>query len=122
MPGEFKQSIMRGNAVDPAVTIVIGIAFGTIVTSLVSGIIMLPVGLLLKDVDFADHFIVLQEGEPAGPYAPLDEAKAAGAVTINYGVFITTVIIFFIIIIAFAIFLLAQCLDRVRRQTGSRRW
>ncbi|RLC92886.1 MAG: large conductance mechanosensitive channel protein MscL [Chloroflexi bacterium] len=120
MPGEFKQSIMRSNAVDLAVTIVIGIAFGTIVTSLVSGIIMLPVGLLWKDVGFADHFIVLQEGEPAGPYAPLDEAKAAGAVTINYGVFITTVIIF--IIIAFAIFLLAQCLDRVRRQTGSRRW
>jgi large conductance mechanosensitive channel len=116
---EFKEFIMRGNVVDLAIGIVIGAAFGAIVTSLVSDVVMPPIGLLLKDVDFANLFGVLEDGTPPGPYGSLADAKAAGAVTINYGVFIMTIISF--IIIAFAIFLLVRYINRARREFESQK-
>jgi len=100
---EFKEFAMRGNVVDIAVGIIIGAAFGTIVSSLVSDIIMPPIGLLLGKVDFTNLFVVLKEGTVPGPYNALTEAQVAGAVTLNYGLFINTIISF--IIITFAVFL-----------------
>ena len=112
---EFKEFIMRGNVIDMAVGIIIGAAFGTIVKSLVSDIIMPPIGLLLGNVDFANLFAVLKEGTTAvGPYTSLADAQAAGAVTINYGVFINTIISF--IIVAFAIFLLIRKINELKKQ------
>lgn len=112
---EFKEFVMRGNVVDMAVGIVIGAAFGTIVKSLVSDIVMPPIGLLLGNVDFANLFSVLKEGaKAAGPYASLADAQAAGAVTINYGVFINTIISF--IIVAFAIFLIIRKINELKKQ------
>jgi large conductance mechanosensitive channel len=111
---EFKEFAMRGNVVDMAVGIIIGAAFGTIVKSLVADIIMPPIGLLLGNVDFSNLFIVLKEGATAGPFAALADAQKAGAVTINYGLFINTVISF--IIVAFAIFLLIRALNKLKRE------
>jgi len=111
---EFKEFAMRGNVVDMAVGIIIGAAFGTIVKSLVSDIIMPPIGLLLGNVDFTNLFIVLKQGAQVGPYATLADANAAGAVTLNYGVFINTIISF--IIVAFAIFLLIRNLNRLKKK------
>jgi large conductance mechanosensitive channel len=111
---EFKEFAMRGNVVDMAVGIIIGAAFGTIVRSLVSDIIMPPIGLLLGNVDFSNLFIVLKTGIPAVPYASLSDAEAAGAVSINYGVFINTVISF--IIVAFAVFLVIRGINKLKRQ------
>jgi large conductance mechanosensitive channel len=111
---EFREFILRGNVVDMAVGIIIGAAFGTIVTSLVNDILMPPIGLLLGGVDFANFFIMLGEGSPAGPYASLADAQAAGAVTINYGVFINAVISF--LIVAFVVFLLIRSINRMRRE------
>jgi large conductance mechanosensitive channel len=111
---DFKEFAMRGNAVDMAVGIVIGAAFGSIVTSLVADIIMPPVGLLLGNIDFSNLFAVLREGKVAGPYGSLAAAKAAGAVTLNYGVFINTIISF--LIVAFSVFLLVRSINRLRRQ------
>ena len=111
---EFKEFAIRGNVVDMAVGIVIGAAFGTIVNSVVADIIMPPVGLLLGDVDFANLFAVLKEGKVAVPYGSLAAAKAAGAVTLNYGVFINTIISF--LIVAFSVFLLVRSINSLRRQ------
>ena len=111
---EFKEFAMRGNVVDMAVGIIIGGAFGTIVKSLVADVIMPPIGLLLGGVDFANLFIVLKEGAKAGPYAALADAQQAGAVTINYGLFINGVISF--LIVAFAVFLLIKTINRMKRQ------
>ena len=91
---EFKEFAMRGNVVDMAVGIIIGGAFGTIVKSLVSDVIMPPIGLLLGGVDFSNLFLVVSQGAPTGPYAALADAQAAGAVTINYGLFINGVVSF----------------------------
>jgi large conductance mechanosensitive channel len=111
---EFKEFAMRGNVVDMAVGIIIGGAFGTIVKSLVSDVLMPPLGLLIGGVDFADFFLVLKEGAKAGPYASLGDAQAAGAVTVNYGVFVNAVISF--LIVAFAVFLLIKVINRLRRE------
>ncbi|HKX18327.1 MAG TPA: large conductance mechanosensitive channel protein MscL [bacterium] len=105
---EFREFLMRGNVVDMAVGFVIGVAFGRIVTSLVNDIIMPPVGLALKGIDFANLFIALR----GGPYPSLAAAKAAGAPTINYGVFINTIIDF--VIVAAVIFLVVRSLNRMR--------
>ncbi len=94
---DFKAFIMRGNVVDMAVGIIIGAAFGAIVTSLVTNVIMPPIGLALGKVDFANLLVVLKQGSPVGPYHTLADAQAAHAVTINYGTFINTVIAFIII-------------------------
>jgi large conductance mechanosensitive channel len=111
---EFREFAVRGNVVDMAVGIIIGGAFGTIVKSLVADVLMPPIGLLLGGIDFADFFIVLHGGKEAGPYASLAAAKAAGAVTLNYGMFINTVISF--LIVAFAVFMLIRSINRLRRQ------
>ncbi|HPL63114.1 MAG TPA: large-conductance mechanosensitive channel protein MscL [Syntrophales bacterium] len=111
---EFKEFAMKGNMVDMAVGIIIGAAFGTIIKSLVDDVIMPPVGLLLGGVDFSDLFLVLKSGEVAGPYATLAQAKAAGAVTLNYGLFANTIISF--IIVAFAVFLLIKQINILTRQ------
>jgi large conductance mechanosensitive channel len=94
---EFRAFIMRGNVVDMAVGIIIGAAFGPIISNLVNGIIMPPIGLLLGKVDFANLFVVIKEGATAGPYTTLDAAQKAGAVVMTYGVFINAVINFLII-------------------------
>jgi large conductance mechanosensitive channel len=111
---EFKEFAVRGNAMDVAVGIIIGAAFGKIVDSLVKDVIMPPVGLLLGKVDFTNLFIVLKQGAQAGPYLSVDAAQKAGAVTFNYGVFINTVISF--VIIAFAVFLLVRSINKLKRQ------
>jgi large conductance mechanosensitive channel len=111
---EFKEFAMRGNVVDMAVGIVIGAAFGTIINSFVADIIMPPIGLILSNVDFSGMFIVLKHGKTPGPYDSLAVAKSAGAVTLNYGVFINTVISFFII--AFSVFLVIRNVNRLRRK------
>ena len=110
---EFKAFIMRGNVLDLAVGIIIGAAFGTIVKSLVDDVIMPPVGLALGNVDFSNLFLLLKEGaKVAPPYASLAEAKAAGAVTINYGQFINNIVTF--IIVAFVVFLVVRAANRLR--------
>lgn len=111
---EFKEFAMRGNVVDLAVGIIIGGAFGTIVKSLVDDVIMPPIGLLLGGVDFSNLFMVLRQGTPTGPYASLADAKTAGAVSINYGVFLNSVITF--LIVAFAVFLLIRAINTLRRK------
>ena len=111
---EFKEFAMRGNVVDMAVGIIIGAAFGTIVQSLVSDVIMPPIGLALGNIDFSNLFVLLKEGATAGPYASLADAQKAGAVTINYGRFINTIISF--IIVAFSIFLLIRAINSMKKQ------
>jgi large conductance mechanosensitive channel len=114
MMKEFKDFAVKGNVVDMAVGIIIGAAFGTIVKSLVADVIMPPIGLLLGNVDFANLFVVLKDAAAAGPYATLAEAHEAGAVTLNYGQFINTIISF--LIVAFAIFILVRNINRMKRQ------
>ena len=110
---EFKEFALRGNVVDMAVGIVIGVAFGTIVKSLVDDIIMPPIGLMLGGIDFSNFYVVLREGAAAsGPYAALADAQAAGAVTINYGIFVNSVISF--AIVAFALFLVIRAMNKLR--------
>jgi large conductance mechanosensitive channel len=110
---DFKAFIMRGNVVDMAVGIIIGAAFGPIVNSFVKDVIMPPIGLALGKVDFANLFVVLKEGkEVAGPYASLAAAQTAGAVSINYGAFINT-IINFIIIAAVVFFFIVRPIARM---------
>ena len=111
---ELKEFAMRGHVVDMAVGIIIGAAFGTIIKSLVNDIIMPPIGLLLGNVDFSNLFITLKEGATAGPYATLADAQAASAVTINFGVFINTVISF--IIVAFCVFLLIRNINKLKKK------
>ena len=111
---EFKEFAMRGNVVDMAVGIIIGAAFGSIVASLVSDVIMPPIGLILGNVDFSNLFIVLKSGSVAGPYSSLSAAQEAGAVTINYGVFLNTILSF--LIVAFAVFLLIRGINRLKRK------
>ena len=112
---DFKEFAMRGSVVDMAVGIVIGAAFGTIVKSFVDDVLMPPIGLLLGNVDFSNLFITLKDGaKAAGPYASLVAAKAAGAVTLNLGMFINTVISF--VIIAFAVFMVIKGLNRMKEE------
>jgi large conductance mechanosensitive channel len=106
---EFREFAMRGNVVDLAIGVIIGAAFGKIVSSLVNDIIMPPLGLILGRVDFTNLFINLS----GKPYASLAEAKAAGAATINYGVFINNLLDF--VIVAFAVFLLVRGINRLHR-------
>jgi large conductance mechanosensitive channel len=110
---EFKEFAMRGNVLDMAVGIIIGAAFGSIVTSLVNDLLMPPIGMLLGGVDFANLFFVLKEGSAPGPYASVAAAKAVGAVTLNIGLFINAVISF--VLVAFAVFLVIRGVNRMRR-------
>lgn len=112
---EFKEFAMRGNVVDMAVGIIIGASFGGIVKSLVDDVIMPPIGLLLGNVDFSNLFLVLKQGATiAGPYVSVEAAKKAGAVTMNYGLFINAVISF--LIVAFAVFMLIRSMNRLRKE------
>ena len=112
---EFKDFAMRGNVIDMAVGIVIGGAFALIVKSFVADVIMPPIGLLLGGVDFSNMFIVLKEGAAAAsPYASLTAAKDAGAVTMNIGLFINTVVSF--AIVAFAIFLVIRWINSLKKE------
>jgi large conductance mechanosensitive channel len=111
---EFKEFAMRGSVVDMAVGIIVGGAFGTVVKSLVDDVLMPPIGLLLGGVDFSNLFLVLKEGATPGPYAALADARGAGAVTINYGIFLNSVTGF--LIVAFAVFLLIRAINAMRRR------
>jgi large conductance mechanosensitive channel len=111
---EFKEFAMRGNVIDLAVGVVIGAAFGAIVKSLVDDILMPILGLILGNADFTNLFIVLREGATTGPYETLALAQDAGAVTINYGLFINALVSF--VIVAFAIFLLVRGINRMQRE------
>jgi large conductance mechanosensitive channel len=110
---EFKEFAMRGNVMDMAVGIIIGAAFGTIIASLVNDVIMPPIGLLLGNVNFSDLYVVLRGGGVPGPYASLAAAKEAGAVTLNYGAFVNTIVNF--LIVAFAIFMVIKNMNRLKR-------
>jgi len=110
---EFREFAMRGNVVDMAVGIIIGAAFGRIVDSLVKDVIMPPIGLMLGNVDFSNLFLLLKSGMAPGPYPTVEVAQKAGAVTLNYGMFVNNIITF--IIVAFAVFLLVRAINRLRR-------
>lgn len=109
---DFKAFVMRGNVLDLAVAVVLGAAFGTVVKSLVDDVIMPPIGLALGHVDFSNLYMLLKEGPKAAPpYASLADAKAAGAVTLNYGAFINNVIAF--LILAAAVFMIVRMVSRL---------
>ena len=115
---EFKEFAMRGNVLDMAVGIIIGGAFGTIISSMVNDVLMPPIGMALGNVDFTNLYILLKEGsKAAAPYAALADAKAAGAVTINYGLFINSVISF--VIVAFCVFMLIRTMNRLKREEAA---
>ncbi len=111
---EFKEFAMKGNVVDMAVGIIIGAAFGTIIKSLVSDVLMPPIGLMLGDVDFSNLFVVLKEGTTPGPYETVALAAEAGAVTMNWGVLINNVISF--IIVAIAVFFVIKWINNMRKE------
>ena len=111
---EFREFALKGNVLDMAIGIIIGAAFGRIVDSLVKDVIMPPIGLMLGNVDFANLFAVLKQGPVAGPYPTVEAAQKAGAVTVNYGVFLNNVITF--VVVAFAVYLLVRAINRLRRQ------
>lgn len=112
---DFQAFIMRGNVVDMAVGIIIGAAFGAIVKSLVDNVIMPPIGLALGNVDFSNLFVVLKDGAKAAPpYATIAQAHAAGAVTLNYGLFVNTIISF--LIIAMAVFMLIRFMTNLENR------
>ncbi|MFH5830995.1 large-conductance mechanosensitive channel protein MscL [Halalkalibaculum sp. DA3122] len=110
---EFKEFAVKGNVVDMAVGIIIGAAFTGVVQSLVKDVMMPPLGLLLGGVDFSNFFIVLKEGTAPAPYATITAAQEAGAVTLNYGVFINTILGF--LIVAFAVFVLIRYINKLKR-------
>jgi len=111
---EFRDFALRGNVVDLAIGIIIGAAFTAIVNSLVNDIIMPPIGLLTGGIQFQDQFWLLREGTPPGPYPSLEAAQAAGATTVNYGLFINSLITF--LLVAFATFLLVKMMNRLYRE------
>ncbi len=113
MLNEFKQFAMRGNVVDLAVGVIIGAAFGKIVDSLVKDVIMPPIGLILGKVDFSNLFLVMRDGAQPGPYLSVDAAQKAGAVTLNYGVFLNTMISF--VIVAWAVFMVIKAMNKLKR-------
>lgn len=111
---EFREFAVRGSMVDMAVGIIVGVAFGAVVSSLVSDILMPPLGMLVGGVDFSELFILLKQGTPSGPYPTLAEAQGAGAVTLNVGLFVNSVIRF--LIVTFAVFILVKGVNRIRRK------
>mgnify|MGYP001404290831 CR=1 FL=1 len=111
---EFREFAMRGAVLDRAVGIIIGAAFGAIVTSLVADVLMPPIGLLLGRVDFANLYVLLTAGQTPGPYASLAAAHQAGAVTLNYGAFINKIITF--LIVAFSLFMMIRSMNRMKKK------
>lgn len=114
MLDEFKQFAIKGNALDLAVGVILGTSFTTIVNSLVKDVIMPPIGLLLGSVDFANLFATLKEGNPPGPYSSLAAAQTAGAVTINYGVFLNAVVSF--VLVALVLFFVVKGANQLKRE------
>lgn len=112
---EFRDFAVKGNVIDLAVGLIIGAEFGKIVNSLVTDVIMPPIGLIIGNVDFKNWFFVLKQGATEGPYITLVDAQKAGAVTMNIGAFITSVITFSII--AFSVFLIVRAANRLRGPT-----
>lgn len=110
---EFKEFAIKGSVVDMAVGIIIGAAFTGLVQSLVKDVMMPPLGLLMGGVDFSDFFVVLKEGAIPPPYATMAAAQEAGAVTLNYGIFINTLLSF--LIVSFAVFLLIKYINKLKR-------
>jgi large conductance mechanosensitive channel len=111
---EFRDFAVKGNVMDLAVAVIIGAAFGTIVTSLVKDLVMPPIGLLLGHVDFTNLTILLKEGKIPGPYASLDAAQKAGAVTLNIGLFLNAVLNF--LVVGFSVFLLVKIVTKLKRK------
>jgi large conductance mechanosensitive channel len=111
---EFREFALKGNMLDLAVGIIIGAAFTALVSSLVDDIIMPPIGLVLGGLDFSQLFVTLKDGNPPGPYNTVAQAKEAGAVTWNIGLFLNAVIK--LLIVAFAVFLLVKAANRLRRR------
>ena len=114
---EFREFAIKGNVVDMAVGIVIGAAFGAIVNSLVTDVIMPVFGLATGGVDFTNRYVLLKEGATPGPYATLAAAKAAGAVTLNIGILVNLIINF--ILIAFALFMVVKAINAAKRQQAA---
>ncbi|MFB3083695.1 MAG: large conductance mechanosensitive channel protein MscL [Gammaproteobacteria bacterium] len=110
---EFKEFALKGNMLDMATGIVIGAAVGTVVNSLVNDVLMPPVGLLLGGVDFSNWFLVIKEGATAAPYSIVEAAAEAGAVTVNWGLFINNLISF--LVVSFVIYLLIRAMNQLRR-------
>jgi len=109
---DFRTFILRGNVIDLAIGVIIGVAFGAVVKSLVDDVIMPPIGLATGGIDFSNKFVVLKDGAAAaGPYASVAAAKAAGATTLNYGVFVNNVVSF--LIVGFCAFLLVRAVNRL---------
>lgn len=111
---EFKEFAVKGNVLDMAIGIIVGAAFGKIVNSLVTDLLMPPLGLMLGSVDFSNIFVVLKPGKTSPPYSSLAEAQTAGAVTINFGVFVNTVISF--LIVTLAVFMLVRAVNRLQKK------
>ncbi|MFH1764167.1 MAG: large-conductance mechanosensitive channel protein MscL [Gemmatimonadota bacterium] len=111
---EFKEFAIKGNMLDMAVGIIIGAAFGTIIKSLVDDILMPPIGMLMGGVDFGEKFLTLADPASAAPFATLAAAQEAGAVTINYGIFINAMVSF--LIVAFAIFMVVKSFNKMKKQ------
>ncbi|HEY3782428.1 MAG TPA: large-conductance mechanosensitive channel protein MscL [Fimbriimonadaceae bacterium] len=111
---EFKEFAVKGNMLDLAVALILGIAFGAIVTSLVKDIVMPPIGLALGHIDFKNLMIVLKDGNPIGPYATPDAASAAKAVTINYGNFINLLINF--LVVSLVVFFLVKAMNKLKKK------
>lgn len=114
---EFREFAVKGNVLDMAVGVIIGAAFATIVSSFVADILMPPIGLAVGNVDFSDLFLVLKRGANAGPYLTLAQAKEAGAVTLNYGAFLSKVLSF--LIVAFSVFLVVRGFNRLKKQDAA---
>ena len=114
---EFKDFAMRGNVVDMAVGIIIGAAFGAIVASFVGDVLMPIIGLFLGGVDFSNKFLQLKDGATAGPYASLAAAKAAGAVTVAYGVLLNAIVNF--LIVAMALFMVIKGMNAIKKQEAA---
>ncbi len=112
---EFKKFAVRGNVFDMAIGIILGTAFGAITKSFVNDVLMPPLGLLFGDMDFANLFVTLKLGATPGPYETLAAAQEAGAVTINYGLFINTIITF--ILVAWVVFLLIKAINRMQAES-----
>jgi len=114
---EFREFALRGSVMDMAVGIIIGAAFGAIVSSLVSDVLMPPIGMLLGRVDFSNLYAVIASGKVAGPYASLAAAQQAGAVTLNYGLFINKIISF--LIVAFSLFLIIRSMNQMKKKEAA---
>lgn len=114
---EFKEFAVKGNMLDMAVGIIVGAAFGTVVQSLVNDLLMPPIGMLLGGVDFSNLFLTIREGSLAGPYGTLAAAREAGAVTVNYGLFVNAIISF--LIVAFAVFMVVRSFNKLKKQEAA---